>query len=80
MDRPYGISDFAFPTRWDRESGPDLVKKAGRSSQRDREHAKRSVTRDRIPLAPTALSTAQEPTRIRGSYTHRLRQVPRGAG
>ena len=38
MDRPYGISNFAFPTRWDRESGPDLVKKAGRSSQRDREH------------------------------------------
>ena len=38
MDRPYGISDFAFPTRWDRESGPDLVEKAGRSSQRDREH------------------------------------------
>jgi len=38
MDRPYGISDFAFPTRWDRESGPDFVEKAGRSSQRDREH------------------------------------------
>ncbi len=37
MDRPYGISDFAFPSRWDRESGPDLVEKAGRSSQRDRE-------------------------------------------
>jgi hypothetical protein len=38
MDRPYGISDFAFPTRWDRESGPDLAEKAGRSSQRDKEH------------------------------------------
>jgi hypothetical protein len=38
MDRPYGISDFAFPNRWDRESGPDLVERAGRSSQRDREH------------------------------------------
>jgi len=38
MDRPYGISDFAFPSRWDRESGPDLVEKAGRSSQRDREN------------------------------------------
>src|SRR5713226_8865487 len=22
MDRPYGISDFAFPNRWDREQGP----------------------------------------------------------
>ena len=38
MDRPYGISDFAFPTRWDRESGPDLVERAGQSSRRDREH------------------------------------------
>jgi IS4 transposase len=38
MERPYGISDFAFPTQWDRESGPDLVEKAGCSSQRDREH------------------------------------------
>jgi hypothetical protein len=38
MERPYGISDFAFPKQWDRESGPDLVEKAGRSSQRDPEH------------------------------------------
>jgi hypothetical protein len=38
MDRPYGISDFAFPTRWDRESGPDLVERAGQTSRRDREH------------------------------------------
>jgi hypothetical protein len=36
MDRPYGISDFAFPTRWDRESGPDLVERAGQSSRRGR--------------------------------------------
>lgn len=36
MDRPYGISDFAFPTQWDRESGPDLVERAGQSSRRDR--------------------------------------------
>ena len=34
MDRPYGISDFAFPTRWDRESGPDVVERAGRGSDR----------------------------------------------
>jgi hypothetical protein len=40
MERPYGISDFAFPNQWDRESGPDLVEKAGRSSHRDREHAR----------------------------------------
>lgn len=38
MERPYGISDFAFPNQWDRESGTDLVEKAGRSSQRDRDH------------------------------------------
>jgi hypothetical protein len=37
MERPYGIFDFAFPSQWDRESGPDLVEKAGRSSQRDQE-------------------------------------------
>lgn len=38
MERPYGISDFAFPNQWDRASGSDLVEKASRSSQRDREH------------------------------------------
>ena len=38
MDRPYGISDFAFPTRWDRESGPDLAERAGQASRSDREH------------------------------------------
>jgi hypothetical protein len=37
MDRPYGISDFAFPNRWDRESGPDLVEGADQASRRDRE-------------------------------------------
>ena len=37
MERPYGISDFAFPNQWDRESAPDLIERAGRSSQRDRE-------------------------------------------
>jgi hypothetical protein len=39
MDRPYGISDFAFPSRWDRESGPDLVERAGRGSRADREQS-----------------------------------------
>src|SRR5258708_18708134 len=37
MDRPYGISDFAFPTRWEWESGPDLVERAGQAQRRDRE-------------------------------------------
>jgi hypothetical protein len=39
MDRPYGISDFAFPSRWDRESGPDLVERAGQGSRADKEHS-----------------------------------------
>lgn len=34
MDRPYGISDFAFPTRWDRNSGPDVVERAGQGLDR----------------------------------------------
>jgi hypothetical protein len=42
MERPYGISDFAFPTQWDRESGPDLVERAGQGSRTGRE---RSQTR-----------------------------------
>src|SRR5690348_7394382 len=39
MDRPYGISDFAFPSRWDRESGPDSVERAGQGSRADREQS-----------------------------------------
>lgn len=47
MDRPYGISDFAFPNRWDRESGPDVVARAGRASNGDREH--QQIERDAAP-------------------------------
>jgi hypothetical protein len=47
MDRPYGISDFAFPNRWDRESGPDVVERAGRGSNGDREH--QQIERDAAP-------------------------------
>jgi hypothetical protein len=39
MERPYGISDFAFPTQWDRESGPDLVERTGRGSRTDIEQS-----------------------------------------
>src|SRR6202790_4870896 len=39
MDRPYGISDFAFPSRWDRESGPNLVERTGQGSRADREQS-----------------------------------------
>jgi len=51
MDRPYGISDFAFPQRWDRESGPDLVERAGQTSRRDRQHgqAERETGSDSRP-------------------------------
>jgi hypothetical protein len=50
MDRPYGISDFAFPQRWDRESGPDLVERAGQTSRRDRQQgqAERGTGSDSI--------------------------------
>jgi hypothetical protein len=37
MDRPYSISDFAFPSRWDPDEGPDLVERAGRGSRTERE-------------------------------------------
>jgi hypothetical protein len=37
MERPYGISDFAFPTQWDRESGAGLMERAGRVSRTNRE-------------------------------------------
>jgi len=37
MDRPYSISDFAFPNRWDRDGGSDLVERAERGSRNDRE-------------------------------------------
>jgi hypothetical protein len=38
MERPYGISDFAFSNHWDRESTRDLMERAGRNSERDQEH------------------------------------------
>jgi len=39
MDRPYGISDFAFPSQWGRESGLDLVETAGQGYRADREQS-----------------------------------------
>src|SRR5260370_17018215 len=65
MDRPYGISDFAFPTRWDRESGPDLVERAGRSSQRGREQDQTEPAR------------GSNPTRSRSGFD-RSRTIYRG--
>jgi hypothetical protein len=36
MDRPYSVSDFALPSRWDSDSGPSVVERAGRSSRNDK--------------------------------------------
>src|SRR6266478_10219735 len=56
MDRPYGISDFAFSQHWDRESGPDLIERAGQTSHRDRHHGQ--AERD----------TGSNSTRSRGGF------------
>lgn len=50
MDRPYSISDFALPSRWDSDSRPNVIERAGRSDDRtrtqvDREHFDSSVSR-----------------------------------
>ena len=58
MDRPYGISDFAFPSRWDRESGPDLVERAGRVSRADREQSE------------TGRGKGSNSSRSRGGFDH----------
>ncbi len=59
MERPYGVSDFAFPTQWDRESGPDLVERAGQGSRADREQSQSGQERDRVQIGPGAVSTAR---------------------
>ncbi len=43
MDLPYNVSDFAFPSRWDSDSDPGVVERAGRpeSDQRTRVQADR---------------------------------------
>ena len=50
MDRPYSISDFALPSRWDSDSRPNVIERAGRSDERprtpaDREHSDSSASR-----------------------------------
>ena len=65
MDRPYGISDFAFPQRWDRESGPDLVERAGQTSRRDRQHGQ------------AERETGSDSTRPCGGFDH-TRTIYRG--
>src|SRR5258706_6960503 len=83
MDRPYGISDFAFPSRWDRESGPDLVERAGQGSRTDREQSQTgrktgsNSTRSRGGFDRPAYDLSRSrpgilAPRDRGSRTHRL--------
>ena len=66
MDRPYGISDFAFPQHWDRESGPDL-ERAGQGSSRDRSQGQ------------TDRERGSDSTRSRGGFD-RSRTIYRGRG
>src|SRR5437867_1765554 len=66
MDRPYGISDFAFPQHWDRESGPDL-ERAGQGSLRDRSQGQ------------TERQRRSDSTRPRGGLG-RSRTIYRGRG
>jgi hypothetical protein len=69
MDRPYGISDFAFPNRWDRESGPDVVERAGRASHEDREQQR--IERD---VAPNSERSRSGFDRSRTIYPSRNRE------
>ncbi|MGC1911068.1 MAG: hypothetical protein WA660_04480 [Candidatus Acidiferrales bacterium] len=36
MDRPYSISDFALPSRWESDSRPSVIERAGKSRNDDR--------------------------------------------
>jgi hypothetical protein len=36
MDRPYSISDFALPSRWDSDSHPGVIERAGKSRNDER--------------------------------------------
>lgn len=60
MDRPYGISDFAFPTRWDRDSGPDVVERAGRGSDGIETKLDLDMKRTEILIGLAAVSTGLE--------------------
>jgi hypothetical protein len=71
MDRPYGISDFAFPQRWDRESDPDLVEGAGQASRSDRPQGQ--AERDTGPGSTRSRSGFD---RSRTIYRARNREYP----
>jgi hypothetical protein len=65
MDRPYSISDFAFPQHWDRALGPDLVERAGQTSRRDRQQCQ------------AERETGSDSTQPRGGFDH-SRTIYRG--
>jgi len=64
MDRPYSISDFALPSRWDSESGPSVVERASRSSNNDRPRGQGD--RDRLSDSPPSRGFDRSRTFYRG--------------
>ncbi len=78
MERPYGISDFAFPTRWDRESGPDLDK-AGRGSNNNGGHdqtdASSSRSRQRLDRSRTIYRGRDREHSLRSSEVRTLTDI-----
>ena len=46
MDLPYNVSDFAFPSRWDSDSGPSVVERAGRPEIADRTRTQSARDKD----------------------------------
>jgi len=73
MDRPYSISDFAFPNRWDRDEGPDLMERVGRGSRTDSELGRGGSGKGSGSGHP------HRPDRSRTIYRGRERVTPRFA-
>lgn len=63
MDRPYSISDFALPSRWDSDSGPSAIERADRSSK-DRPHDQ--AHRDKLSQPSSSRGFDQSRTIYRG--------------
>lgn len=71
MDRPYSISDFALPSRWDSDSRPSVIERAGRSrnddrtrTQEDREkHSESSAPRG-VPLERVCVLLGHQSVRV----------------
>ena len=89
MDRPYSISDFALPSRWDSDSRPSVIERAGRSrKRRQNPHSSRSRKAFRFWRVPRLRPIQNDLSRPRprilaprfgSSYAHRSGQVSRRA-